>query len=140
MIKRLFPNQQNIPSINYEKLRVMIEDNKENVVLDFSAKWCGPCKKLTPVLEKIAGKYTNIYFYKFDIDKDVDDVKDIYNISSLPSVLYFNNGQNLLNLRNEGLVDGFNNIIKSLSKLISLVDNRNEHDVKDEIEQLLKNS
>ena len=140
MIKRLFPNQQNIPSINYEKLRVMIEDNKENVVLDFSAKWCGPCKKLTPVLEKIAGKYTNIYFYKFDIDKDVDDVKDIYNISSLPSVLYFNNGQNLTNLRNEGLVDGFNNIIKSLSKLISLVDNRNEHDVKDEIEQLLKNS
>ena len=140
MIKRLFPNQQNIPSINYEKLRVMIEDNKENVVLDFSAKWCGPCKKLTPVLEKIAGRYTNIYFYKFDIDKDVDDVKDIYNISSLPSVLYFNNGQNLPNLRNEGLVDGFNNIIKSLSKLISLVDNRNEQDVKDEIDQLLKNS
>ncbi len=104
--------------IKYEVIRSFIEDAKHNVVLDFSAEWCGPCKKLYPIIKKLSNKYTNILFFKIDIGKgDDENLGDLYNISSLPTCLFFHNGQLLV--KEEGLQPGASNIIDALATLIS---------------------
>jgi len=63
------------------------------VVLVFSSSWCGPCKILKPQLEKISSdsKYNKIKFCKIDID-ECGDLSDKYKISSLPTTVFLNNG------------------------------------------------
>ena len=79
-----------------------ITDNnfKQNVlekeglfVVDFWAQWCGPCRKLTPLLEQIQNEFREeIKVYKIDADKNINTAKE-YGISSLPSVLIFKDGE-----------------------------------------------
>ena len=42
------------------------------VIVDFFATWCGPCKMLSPVVERMADKYGDVHFYKVDIDEEID--------------------------------------------------------------------
>jgi thiol-disulfide isomerase/thioredoxin len=44
---------------------------KKAAIFDFTAKWCGPCKMITPVYESLAAEFPSISFYKVDIDKEV---------------------------------------------------------------------
>ena len=40
------------------------------VVIDFWASWCGPCKMLAPIFEKVAGDMTDVKFCKVNVDED----------------------------------------------------------------------
>ena len=63
------------------------------VVVDFWAQWCGPCRKLTPLLEQIQNEFLNVIkVVKIDADKNINTAKE-YGISSLPSVLIFKDGE-----------------------------------------------
>lgn len=65
------------------------------VVVDFSAEWCGPCKRQAPILEKIARQYEGkIDVYKVDIDK-TKDIARFFNISSIPTLLFVPKGGDL---------------------------------------------
>jgi thioredoxin 1 len=62
------------------------------VMVDFFAEWCGPCRILGPVVEKLAAEYTDkINVYKVDIDQ-APDIAGQYGISAVPTVLFFKNG------------------------------------------------
>jgi thioredoxin 1 len=61
------------------------------VVLDFFATWCRPCKMIAPILEKLATEYSNAHFFKIDVDES-PDVSQEYEVSAMPTVLYFKNG------------------------------------------------
>ena len=64
------------------------------VVIDFWATWCGPCQKLTPVLEKIAKENKDIKIAKADIDNEnVKELKEKYEIKGYPTMLVFKNGE-----------------------------------------------
>ena len=64
--------------------------DKNIVVVDFWAPWCGPCERLSPILDEISLEY-NVAIKKLNID-DYPEVASKYNISSIPSVVVFENG------------------------------------------------
>ena len=63
------------------------------VLVDFSATWCGPCKQLAPIVDKIADDFKGkIKVGKLDID-DAPETAKKYGVRSVPTVLVFNGGQ-----------------------------------------------
>lgn len=63
------------------------------MVIDFFATWCGPCKKMAPIVEKLAEKYDGqIIVGKMDVD-DNPTVTSQFGIRNIPTILFFKNGQ-----------------------------------------------
>lgn len=63
------------------------------VVVDFFATWCGPCKMLSPVLEKVAEEYEGkVEIGKLDVDEN-GDLAAKYGVMSVPTMIFFKNGQ-----------------------------------------------
>ena len=57
------------------------------VVVDFYADWCQPCKRLEPILRKIAQHYNGeVDFYRINVDKN-SDIADVFQIRSIPFLL-----------------------------------------------------
>lgn len=71
---------------------------KERVLVDFYANWCGPCKMLGPVLEKVSD---SIKVIKVNVD-DNQDLARKYGVMSIPCVILFDNGNEVK--RNIGFV------------------------------------
>ena len=63
------------------------------VVVDFYATWCGPCKMLSPVLEKLAAEFNGkAKFVKVNVD-DAAELAATYSISGVPTLILFNGGK-----------------------------------------------
>lgn len=74
--------------ISASELREKI-NNKETMLVDFFATWCGPCKVLSEELNKIE---TNVEIYKVDVEEDID-LSTLMNIRSVPALKFIKEGE-----------------------------------------------
>jgi thioredoxin len=66
--------------------------------VDFYAVWCGPCKRLAPLLDELAGSLTNrVKFVKVNID-EAPALARQYGVEAVPTLLFFRNGKVVGNL------------------------------------------
>ncbi|KAJ0055476.1 hypothetical protein NL108_003858 [Boleophthalmus pectinirostris] len=61
------------------------------LVIDFTAAWCGPCKMIAPVFEKMAADMKDCVFLKVDVD-DAEELTAFCEVSSMPTFVFFKNG------------------------------------------------
>lgn len=66
------------------------------MMVDFWATWCGPCKILTPVMERLALDYEgkDVVIGKVDVD-DEGALAQRYGVMSVPTVIFFRNGEEI---------------------------------------------
>lgn len=116
---------QTIVSLDVEKFREQVWNYDKNpdrwvyegelpCVIDFSATWCGPCRRMEPILENLALKYNGkVVIYQVDVDKS-PQLASMFGVSSVPAFLFCPVGG-----QPRGTVGGypaeeFENLIKTL--------------------------
>lgn len=60
-------------------------------VVDFYATWCGPCKNIAPLIEKLASAKPHVNFVKVDVDRTPDVIR-VHPVKAMPTFFFFKSG------------------------------------------------
>ncbi len=83
----------NLVHLTEENFNEEVIKSELPVLIDFWAEWCGPCKRVAPVVEEIAKEYSGkIKVAKLDVD-EAPNVAGKYGIMSIPTLIIFKNGK-----------------------------------------------
>ena len=86
---------KNIVELSTANFKTEVLQATGPVLVDFYAPWCGPCKMLAPLLERLAGEWAGrVKFAKANVD-DLPDVAGFYGITGVPTLMLFRSGTNL---------------------------------------------
>ena len=76
-----------------EDFEEKVLNSKKPVLVDFWASWCGPCRMLAPMVEKISNEMPDKFdFYKVNVDEE-SSLAAQFGIMSIPTLLVFKNGE-----------------------------------------------
>lgn len=79
--------------INQNSWKTEVLDKDIPVLVDFYAAWCGPCKMLSPTIDKLAKDFEGrVSVVKINTDLAID-IATMYGVSAMPSVYLFNKGK-----------------------------------------------
>ena len=82
-----------IKDIKTDEYDQEVVDNGGLVLVDFWATWCGPCRMVAPVLDELATEYSEqLKIVKVNADEE-PDLLGRFGISSIPTILVYNNGE-----------------------------------------------
>ena len=83
----------NVKKVPTDTFRKDVIESDKPVVVDFWAEWCGPCKKLSPILEEVAEELDGeVTIAKVNVDEE-RNLGAMFQIMSIPNVLIFNHGE-----------------------------------------------
>ena len=72
---------------NFEEIR----NSQKTVLIDFFADWCGPCKMVSPIVDKIAEEYPEYIVGKVNVD-DEPDLAESFGVMSIPTLVVLKEG------------------------------------------------
>ncbi|MBP3370344.1 MAG: thioredoxin [Clostridia bacterium] len=78
--------------VTAENFEDSVLKNDKPVILDFYADWCGPCRMLGPVLEKVAAEHEELAVAKVNVD-DVPSLAESFGVTSIPALFVLRNGE-----------------------------------------------
>ena len=79
--------------LNSENFEKEVLNESKLVLVDFYADWCGPCKMMAPIVEKIAEKASeNVKICKINVD-EASEIASKYGVMSIPTFIVFKNGE-----------------------------------------------
>ncbi len=79
--------------VSVDTFEQQVIESAEPVLVDFWAPWCGPCKKIAPVLEELADKFQGkLSVAKVNVDENAD-IAAQYGVRSIPSLMIFKEGK-----------------------------------------------
>ena len=88
------------------------------VVIDFWATWCGPCMRLAPVIDELAEEFADqAVIGKYNVDEETE-LSGQYRIMSIPTILFFKNGEQVRDLRMTGATK--DQLRERIEKLLAL--------------------
>ncbi len=84
-----------------------------NVVVDFYADWCGPCKRLGPVITDLAKEFADVKFVKVNVDNE-GNISKHYGVRSIPTLVFFKNGNEVKKITGYKSKSDLRSILKSI--------------------------
>ena len=76
-----------------EQFEEIIKDHERAAFIDFWAEWCGPCKMVAPVVERLAKEYDGrMTFVKVNVD-EFPEISRRYSVRSIPTMIIFREGK-----------------------------------------------
>ncbi len=85
--------QAEVPSTSDASFKNDVLNSKEPVLVDFYATWCGPCKKMAPVIDELSSEYANkVKFLRVDVDTN-NKLAAEFKINSIPTFITYKNGK-----------------------------------------------
>lgn len=91
-------------NVTSEKVKQLQSEGKK-ILVDYYAKWCGPCKALIPRFESMESQYPDVTFVKVDVDENMDSALDL-GIRSVPTVIIYD-GVNVVSRSQGASADNF---------------------------------
>lgn len=80
--------------VNTSNFETEVINSDKKVLIDFYADWCGPCKRLSPIVDKVSVDNKDVKFVRIDVDKN-KDLMTKYNVSSIPTLVVIENGEEI---------------------------------------------
>jgi thioredoxin 1 len=88
----------NVITINENSFQSEVLNSDKPVIVDFYADWCGPCRRLAPIMEQLSTQYSGkIKFCKLNVDQN-QNLSAKYRIDAIPHLIVFKNGKPVDNI------------------------------------------
>lgn len=80
--------------INENNFQEEVMNNKEKVLIDFNAEWCGPCRMMAPILEEYVEKHKTIKIVSVNVDNNSELARK-FNVFSIPCLVLIKDGKEI---------------------------------------------